>query len=372
MRILHTSDWHLGKKIEMKSRLEEQSLALKGLLKTVKENSVDVTLICGDVFDTFVPPADAEELFYETLSQLSALCKVVVISGNHDDSSRLCASLPLAIKHNIFLVGEMDNSAIKTKDVQGGNGYLRIKIKDETLNLGLLPYPSPSKFSVSDKEVGYGEKIAQLIAQSCQCFDDKGVNIFASHLFMEGGEVSGGEKELGTALLINKQALPNNAHYCALGHIHKPQTISKSKRAYYSGSLLPYTFDDKTKKRFAIYDSISDEVFYVDVEGAKQMYKFDFATAEEGNRLLKENIHSFVHLNYVSDLPLKSTDVAMLKSYPSFVKLTVQTMHKKSELKSRAEKSDAELFEAFYESKKGNKPNKRITELFLEILGGEK
>ncbi len=371
MRILHTSDWHLGKRIEMRSRLEEQRAALKCLLEGVRTNGIDVVLICGDVFDTYVPPAEAEELFYDTLSELATLCSVVVISGNHDDSSRLCASLPLALKHNIYLIGGMDNSLIKTSRAEGGNGYLRLKIGQERLNLGLLPYPSPSRFGLTDKEGGYNERIAELIGECCACFTKNEVNIFASHLFVEGGEASGGEKELGTALLINKSALPQNANYCALGHIHKPQTVSKSRRAYYSGSLLPYTFDDKTQKNFVIYDSKTDLITCIPVEGGRQMLRFDFSSAREGEEILRRNPDALVHLNYVSDQPLKSTEVASLKACPSFVKLTVQTFSKKSEIKGRSEKSVTELFEAFYESKKGSKPPKRLTELFLEVAGGE-
>ncbi len=107
MRILHTSDWHLGRTLEGRSRLEEQVMFIDELCGIVEAEAVDLVLIAGDVFDTVNPPAAAEELFYDALNRLADGGKrgIVVIAGNHDNPERLCAASPLAERNGIILYG---------------------------------------------------------------------------------------------------------------------------------------------------------------------------------------------------------------------------------------------------------------------------
>ena len=110
MRILHTSDWHLGKRLEQFSRLEEQQLVLEEICSIADENNIDVILIAGDLFDTFNPPADAIELFYSTIKKLSknGTRPVIAIAGNHDSGDRISAPDPLAKQCGIILIGSPD------------------------------------------------------------------------------------------------------------------------------------------------------------------------------------------------------------------------------------------------------------------------
>ena len=94
MRILHTSDWHLGKTLEQYSRLEEQEEFLKEFIEIVKDNDIDLVLIAGDIYDNGNPPAKAEKMFYSTISEITSSGKtaVLVIAGNHDNPERLVAA----------------------------------------------------------------------------------------------------------------------------------------------------------------------------------------------------------------------------------------------------------------------------------------
>ena len=98
MKLIHTADWHLGKNIEGHSRLEEQRLFLKDFINICEEEQADIIIIAGDIYDNYNPSAMAEQLFYDTLKQLSRNgdCMTVVIAGNHDNPERLVASGPLA------------------------------------------------------------------------------------------------------------------------------------------------------------------------------------------------------------------------------------------------------------------------------------
>ena len=103
MKILHTSDWHLGKRTASRSRLDEQRAALAEIAEIAEEEKADVILVAGDVFDTFVPPAEAEELFYSAVVELTKTALVVAVAGNHDDARRLNAPAYLAGASGIAL-----------------------------------------------------------------------------------------------------------------------------------------------------------------------------------------------------------------------------------------------------------------------------
>ena len=107
MKILHTADWHLGKRLENFSRLDEQKLVMKELVDIANAEQVDLVLVAGDLFDNFNPSTEAVELFYKTLKQLSDNGKrpVIAIAGNHDSPDRIDAPDPLARECGIILIG---------------------------------------------------------------------------------------------------------------------------------------------------------------------------------------------------------------------------------------------------------------------------
>jgi len=107
MRILHTSDWHLGKKLDNFSRIEEQKQVLAEICKIADQEKVDVVIIAGDLFDTYNPGTEAEELFYKTLKKLAknGSRPVIAIAGNHDSPDRIEVPDPLAKECGIILAG---------------------------------------------------------------------------------------------------------------------------------------------------------------------------------------------------------------------------------------------------------------------------
>lgn len=128
MKILHTADWHIGKLLEGKSRLEEQRIVLEQFVSIADETEADVICIAGDVFDNGHPSAGAEMLLYHTLKELSRQGQrlVVLIAGNHDQPSRLEAIVPLAREHGIIIYGTP-----KTKIPSGKYGNFEIESLEE-------------------------------------------------------------------------------------------------------------------------------------------------------------------------------------------------------------------------------------------------
>lgn len=266
MRILHTSDWHLGKSLEHISRMEEQKEFINFLSKTVEEEKVDLVLIAGDIYDTYNPSAQAEELFYDAVDRLNNKGKrpVVVIAGNHDNPERLCAASPLAYKNGIILLGYPGSDAGEHKIyvdniniVNSGPGWLELAVPgfDYHAVILTLPYPSESRLEEvlteqadeGELQKAYSEKIGVILSTLSSQFRDDTVNLVTGHLFLMGGKESDSERTLqvGGALTVNPSSMPSNAHYVALGHLHRPQEIRNAPcPVFYSGSPLAYSFSE--------------------------------------------------------------------------------------------------------------------------------
>ncbi|MEC0664981.1 exonuclease SbcCD subunit D C-terminal domain-containing protein [Priestia flexa] len=247
MRLLHTADWHLGRTLEGRSRIEEQAQFLDELAQIVKEEKVDAILMAGDVFDTVNPPAAAEQLFYDSMSKLSEKGKrpIIVIAGNHDNPDRLSAASPLAFEQNITLIG------LPTTDVQ----EIYLPTVEETLKVGALPYPSESRLkemlAEEDDELllrnSYDERVSEIFLKMSSHFTNDSVNIAMSHIYVAGGSSTDSERpiEVGGAYTVAASSLPAAAQYVALGHLHRPQDIKRaSTKARYSGSPLAYSFSE--------------------------------------------------------------------------------------------------------------------------------
>ena len=155
MRILHTADWHLGKKSEGRDRLPEQKRALEAMVSLCEAQKVDFVAVAGDVFDTYTPSAEAEDLFYLALTELSAGGRraVFVIAGNHDDPTRLAAARELGYRHNVFLIehpGQVlrqeQDFALRLKDSAPGSALFQKG--EEALAVGFLPYPSEERMGL--------------------------------------------------------------------------------------------------------------------------------------------------------------------------------------------------------------------------------
>ena len=377
MKILHTADLHLGKKLMGRSRLNEQRALMDEIVTIAKDEKVTVVLVAGDVFDTFLPPAEAEELFYETLSKLAKFSLPVVLPGNHDDALRLSAPTAIAKTNGIVLVGDDLTSYNFTHNgisVKGEQSSLKINANGEVLNLALLPFPTQGKLLSLAGEVEFSQYVSEKTVQACSNFTKGEINIFMSHLFVLGAE-SSDERELGGSKIIPPKTLKiENCSYVALGHIHKPLAVSKADNIYYSGSMMNTTFDDLTEKRVIIVDSDgkSTEVKSVPLTSGRKLKKITVESEQEAISALDENSDCLVLIEYRSSVPLLSSAIAEMKKRECFCGIeVVQLEREKEATASRKSKTDSELFEMFYERKTGNAPKSEITELFLKAVGGE-
>lgn len=373
MKIIHTSDWHLGKKLEGKSRLPEQERALDELTSLVKEISADAVIVAGDVFDTVNPSADAESLFYSACLKISRYCPVIAVAGNHDNPERLSAPSGLAGECGIVLGGRMDYTGVK-EPLSGGEGYVSLHKGKDCVNFALLPYPSAARMSalgyIPGAEKSYAANVRDWLALCARGFTASGCNITVSHLFITGSEKASDEAELGTAALLPSDILPA-AHYTALGHIHKPQCVSKSRAAYYSGSLLGYSFDDTSDKFFNVLDtsSVGVKLDLIPVLSGKKLITVKVKNFDEAIAALKENSDAYVRILYNSPQPLSANRYSEMRGFESFTAFKNVYLAPKAERIEKRIRQDREYFMDFYASKHdGEKPRDELMEMFDKAL----
>lgn len=378
MKILHTSDWHLGKRLYGRSRLGEQKKILDEITEIARREGVDAMLIAGDIFDTFVPPAEAEQLFYESVTAIAKVCLPVIISGNHDDEQRLLAPDRMALAAGVVFAGSGLNATAVTPTgltVQTGERLIRVKKGNETLNIAFLSYPTAGKLLDAAGELSFTDYIREQRERACEGFTEDGYNIFVSHLFVTGSESDiTDERELGGSKLVPKAVLTQSpCDYTALGHIHKPVTVSRSHAVYYSGSIAQYSFDDDSVKRVIIaeFNGKSREIKSVPLTSYTPLITIYAESEEEIERKIAEVDNGLVLIKYRSAQPLSPSFTSRLRKNERFCHIEAERVIEQRTAAERRGKTDRELFEMFYERKKNEKPSEEIISLFLDAVNGE-
>lgn len=258
MRFLHTADWHVGKTLFGKSRLDEQEQVIAEIIDIARRESVDCVLLAGDVFDTFAPTGDAERAVCDALAEFAGLgIAVVVVGGNHDHPRRLAALRKLGNPLKIFVRPDPARPA--------DGGVIEIVKGDEAARIAVLPWVPEFKIvdicQMMKPEDAWYEAYSENVAAMCRYltsgFTEATVNILAAHLFAFGAETSGSERAVHVAqpFAVKPGQLPMEAQYIALGHIHKPQEVGSASRCFYSGSPLQLDFGERDQqKRVVIVD----------------------------------------------------------------------------------------------------------------------
>ncbi len=266
MKVLHTSDLHIGKQL-LKLRLTDiHKEFFKFLIKTIKDNDVDVLLISGDIFDNRTPSPTSQAIFYNFLTDLmesTSIKDVVIISGNHDSKQVVSLVAPILSKFSVHIVtsSNIDDELIILKD-ENKNPYAQILA---------VPYLSDtdlrSNFDNKDISELENEIEAELTAHFSKCenainekFDKNLPIIGMAHLFSSGGSTNidkgDGVRELyvGKLNTLPSKAFPPSLDYLALGHIHKPQIINKDERLTYCGSPIQLGFGERSNKGVVLLD----------------------------------------------------------------------------------------------------------------------
>ena len=379
MNILHTSDWHIGKRLMDRERLPEQIAALDEIARICDERAVDLVLVAGDVFDTYMPSAEAEQAFFHAISRIAGERRaVVLISGNHDDGVRLAASAPLAAQEGIYLFGSGQEIADcgggrPVRAVAAGEGYLVVEnAQGERVYINALPYPNEARLKEEKTEESYADKLRRRIECGDAGFTGGMPHILLSHLFVAGGKVSESERDidLGGARAV-PVSLFEGFDYIALGHLHKPQKFGGNVR--YCGSLLQYSFDEREDKQVILLHTQGERILSVEEIGltaGKRLIRLEEKDVLRAAALLKQYEGAYIELTLHLNAPLTSQETQMLRAAnEGLVSLIVRTQGQ-SVLPAikRSTLSSGELFTEYYRSVYGEAPARELTEAFLALL----
>ncbi len=273
MKLLHTSDWHLGRSLYGRKRYDEFKSFLDWLLATINEQQIDALLVAGDIFDTTTPSNKAQQLYYAFLAQVAnSHCRhVVVIGGNHDSPSFLNAPKALLQALNVHVVGAMaddladevillhkENSKeveaiicavpyLRDKDLRSVAAGETLEDKNRKLSEGLKNHYA-AVVALAE------EKRAELFEQGCTKKDSSLPPIIGmGHLFTNGAKTQEGdgvrELYIGSLAHLGKESFPIALDYLALGHLHVPQKVGGADHIRYSGSPIPIGFGEAKQQK---------------------------------------------------------------------------------------------------------------------------
>lgn len=404
MRILHTADWHLGKRLERFSRLPEQEEVMAEIVALADEHAVDAVLIAGDLFDQYNPANEASELFYKTLQALTKHGQrpVIAIAGNHDSPERIQAPDPLARASGILLCG-LPNTQMPTFSLPNGTqmtksapGFVEIAITGQEAPLRLLLTPYANEFRLRTF-LGLGDTEQELRqhfrehweAIATEHCDDKGINILMTHLFMvkRGGpmpEEPEDEKPIlhvGGAQPVFTEDIPQQVQYTALGHLHRHQQMGGAAGpAWYSSSPLAYSFAEADQQKYINIIDLEPgkeaSVQGIPLQSGKRLLRHKATSIDNALDWLDQNQEAWVELTLVTDDYLRAEDKARLMQSHSGIVSIIPELSKKAkeqeaENRARADLSKGmqDLFTDYFKHKhEGQEPNEEIMDLLKEVL----
>lgn len=257
MKIICTSDWHLGNLFHGNDRLPEHRHFLSWLLARIKEQHPDALLIAGDIFDNGNPSAAAQSAYYEFLADATETCpdmNVVIIAGNHDSASRLEAPRALLTRHKVEIRGNIHRSWVANED--GGNWVINYDDLMIPINGGdgsqaivlTVPYLRSDVVQNANYSEGVNTILRELTAKAREKYRDSPL-IMIAHMYAKGADIAKSDASekivIGGQEEVNMQGWDEHPDYFACGHIHKRQHIWNTDWAHYSGSVLPMSFAEK-------------------------------------------------------------------------------------------------------------------------------
>jgi exonuclease SbcD len=248
MKILHTSDWHLGHSFYGYERTEEHLYFLKQLCKIIRDETPDALIISGDIYDSVVPSITAQKLYNRMILELRATApamKIIITAGNHDSSSRLELNGELWNAFDVQIVGNIernDNNINYEKHIIEVTGTDN-KIKGYIIAVPYIyhaNYPATNNDTLSRMRSFHQQLINSVRERNCT----NQPIIMTGHLAVNGADIKGHETKHTRLVYESIDELGTGYDYLALGHIHRPQIVTGNTKARYSGSPIPMNFDE--------------------------------------------------------------------------------------------------------------------------------
>ena len=370
MKLMHLSDLHLGKRVYEFSMYEDQKYILRQILDIADKEQVQAVMICGDIYDKQIPPAESVQLFDDFLTKLSERkLSVFIISGNHDSAERLSFGARLMEQSGVCF-SETFSGKIQTYELQDENG---------SLNLYLLPFLKPTivRQAFPEAEIAsYQDAVAYALQQIEP--DQSQRNILLAHQFVTGAHRSESE-EILVGGLDNIDASVFAAYdYVALGHIHTPQKVGR-ETIRYCGTPLKYSFSEAAKdKSVTIVELAEKGKVQIQEHILKPLHDLREIRGTYEELTARKNyadtdVEDYLHITLTDEEDIMDVMDKLHTIYPNIMKLDYDNLRTRnsnhiSGVDPLQEKSPAELFEAFYQLQNNQKMTVQQKEYIAQMI----
>lgn len=371
MKLLHTSDWHLGMSFRGRDIQEDQRYFIDCICTVIKEEKVDMVLLAGDVFDRSIANSDAIKLYNEAVT---TVCNdigipMVIVAGNHDGAERLASCNVLLKKAGLYVKGVLseDLSPIEYKDV----------------DIYALPWFTPEKvravFGVDNEAVFDTDSAYKYVCDRIrERMDTNKKNILVGHAFIVNAETSTSDRaaEIGFATAVGSHIF-EGFEYVALGHLHGPQNIGTNIR--YSGTPMKYSFgkEELQEKSVTIIDTDTMERKIVPVDSlyGRKTIKGKYEDILQAKGMSERDRNSYVRIE-LEDIFASLEVVSRLQEiYPNLLEIVGKSYDGNEskitmsieELESSS-KNPLEIFKRFYTDTYGEIPSAHLEKLFEQAL----
>jgi DNA repair protein SbcD/Mre11 len=381
MKILHTSDWHVGKVLKGRDRHDEHVAVLGSIVRIARNEDVDVVLVAGDLFETSAPNSRSQGLVMRTLLALREdERQVVVIAGNHDNQGLL---------DSVYrpVLGQLGPHVLGVPKRPDSGGTISLRTRGgEQAKVAALPFLS-HRFAVRAAEIvmhefaehtlDYAQRVSSIVEALTGGFTDDQVNLVMAHATLLGGRRGGGEREVQTSLdyELSASMFPAAAHYVALGHLHRQQEIPGPCPIFYSGSPLPIDFGEEANEPVALIvearPGVRADPRPVPIDGARQLKTLRGSldqVIEEGEQA------GDAYLRVVLAEPSRAGLGDLVRDkLPNALEVSLDDAHRPrpggrtdGDRASRAGRSPVELFSAYLAEE--NVADPRVLSLFSQLL----
>ena len=374
MKILHLADLHLGKRVNEMSMIEDQKYILDQIITLIKEESVGIVLLCGDIYDKSIPTIEAIHLLDEFLDQLSKMAiKVLMISGNHDSIDRLSFGKSLFTRSNLYIASQFENEIEK----------ITVKENGITVNFYMLPFVKSAYIShIFQLQTDSYEECFRYLIEDTK-IDEEETNILLSHQFVTANKKNPELSDSETSSLGGIDNIDFHIFdpfdYVALGHIHKPQAMGR-EMVRYAGSILKYSFSeihmDKKATILTIDAKKEISLSFHPLKPLRDMREIECSLEE----LLKKQCEigkqeDYMHVILTDEEQILDAIGKVRTIYPNVMQISFKNRRHMKQLESAQIKEDqisdqspAELFEQFYKMQNHIDLDEKRLQLVLSVF----
>ena len=364
MRILHTSDWHLGLSLHHRSFIEEQRDCIRQMVQLVQEEKIDIVIVSGDIFDSRVASSEAIALYSGAVTQICQECgaEMVVIAGNHDGAARLSSCSALLARSGLYVTGKLPQKLLSCHK--------------ENVEIFAIPY-----FHIDEVRRRYPQQHIDSyeMAMACLCdeirsnWSPKCRHILAAHAYVTGTQLSESDHAalLGGAQQVGAQVF-EGFDYVALGHLHRAQ--QPREQVCYSGSPFPYSFGEAEQdKSVSVYDTDSGEIRRIVLHESKRLHVISGTLQKVLEQAVQEPLEDYIKVE-ITDQPAGVEVLEMLRrDYPNLLCVTGKSVIAEGEqITLTAEEmetlSPQHVLGKFCQETAGYEPSVQQTEWFCKAL----